>query len=728
MRSIFTIIFLGCSIGLSAQGLRKKLADEYFDAFAYESAAPIYKDLGSQTIKGKNQNWEVVRRGAISYMLSQNYAQADKMYEALYKSGNCTAEDNHNYAEVLRVLAKYTQSKLIMESIISTNPNDFWASQYLSDAGYFTDLKLDSSTFKIKKMPFSKGYGDFSPMLVKDKILFTSYRHNQAFVNRSFGWDQTFYVNTYVSSPNNKGEYKSSKLVKLAGNKELVPHDGPYAISEANGLAMVTMNIPGTYGKKDIIRLGMFYTTMDVNTFPKNVQTKNIKPFPFNSIEYNVGHPCFSADGNTLYFVSDMPGGFGKSDIYKSTWQNGAWTKPENLGEKINTPYDEMFPSISHDGDLFFASKGHVGLGGLDIFMARHLNGSFEDPENIGYPVNTSYDDFGITLNKEGNTAYFTSNRGDLYDRIYETNMYVPVFNLNVIVTENNTEKTALSNTEVTIKNLTTGTEEKIMTDSLGRLEHKLKKNTQYEIIVSKEDYESEGSYTVSTVGKLKSENFEADMSMKSLKVDVLVKIVDKETKQILVGAKVKVKNETTGFFAEYTTDDKGYIKFVSDRKRDYSLSSHYHSHKDGTGSFNTKIDKDITKVDLTFEMEMIKKGDVFVINDIYFDYNKATLRIESTQELDKLAAFLLENLNIKVELSAHTDSRGSSKDNLNLSQKRAQSCVDYLIQKGVPKANIVAKGYGEGKLVNKCSDWVECTEEEHQANRRTEIKVLKVN
>jgi outer membrane protein OmpA-like peptidoglycan-associated protein len=306
--------------------------------------------------------------------------------------------------------------------------------------------------------------------------------------------------------------------------------------------------------------------------------------------------------------------------------------------------------------------------------------------------------------------------------------MYVPVFNLNVIVTENNTEKTALSNTEVTIKNLTTGTEEKIMTDSLGRLEHKLKKNTQYEIIVSKEDYESEGSYTVSTVGKLKSENFEADMSMKSLKVDVLVKIVDKETKQILVGAKVKVKNETTGFFAEYTTDDKGYIKFVSDRKRDYSLSSHYHSHKDGTGSFNTKIDKDITKVDLTFEMEMIKKGDVFVINDIYFDYNKATLRIESTQELDKLAAFLLENLNIKVELSAHTDSRGSSKDNLNLSQKRAQSCVDYLIQKGVPKANIVAKGYGEGKLVNKCSDGVECTEEEHQANRRTEIKVLKVN
>ncbi len=728
MKAFITIIFLGCTLGLSAQGLRKKLADEYFSALAYESAAPIYKDLGSQTIKGKNNNWEVVRRGALSYMLSQNYVQSEKMYEALYKAGFCSAEDNHNYAEVLRVLGKYSEANTIIKVLLVNDPNDSWAKRYVQDNNYSSELKLDSANYKIKKVPFSKGYGDFSPMLFKDNILFTSYRHNEAFVNRTFGWDQTFFVNTYIAKPNKKGEYRSAKLVKIAGNKELVPHDGPYAISEANSMAMVTMNIPGTYGKTDMVRLGLFYTTIDANTFPKNIDKKNIKPFEFNNPAYNVGHASFSPDGNTLYFASDMPGGYGRSDIYKSTWTNGAWSQPVNLGDKINTAYDEMFPSISHDGDLFFASKGLVGLGGLDIFMARHANGNFEEPENLGYPVNTRFDDFSITLNKEGDKAYFTSNRVDYYDRIYETNMYVPIFNLNVIVTENNTEKTALPNTEVTIKNLTTGTEEKVMTDSLGRFEHKLKKNTKYEIVISKEDYESDGSYSVSTVGKLKSENFEADMTMKSLKVDVLVKIVDKETKQILVGAKVKIKNETTGVVTEYTTDDKGYIKFVSDRKKDYSLTTHYHSHKDGTGTFNTKVDKDITKVDLTFDMEMIKKGDVFVINDIYFDYNKATLRIESTQELDKLAAFLIENLNIKVELSAHTDSRGAANANQTLSQKRAQSCVDYLIQKGVPKANIVAKGYGESKHVNKCADGVECTEEEHQANRRTEIKVLKVN
>jgi len=214
---------------------------------------------------------------------------------------------------------------------------------------------------------------------------------------------------------------------------------------------------------------------------------------------------------------------------------------------------------------------------------------------------------------------------------------------------------------------------------------------------------------------------------MKSLKVAVNLKIVDKETKKPLPGAKLKLKNQTTGIITEYEADAEGYIHLISDRKKDYSLTTHFHSHKDGDGKFDTRVNKDVDKIDLTFEMEMIKKGDVFVINSIYFDYNKATLRTESTEELEKLTSFLLENSNIKVELSAHTDSRGSAKDNKNLSQKRAQSCVDYLIKKGVLKENIVAKGYGEEKLVNACKDGVDCSEEDHQANRRVEIKILSV-
>lgn len=727
MRAFTIIILVACTLGVSAQGMRKKLADDYYNALAYELAAPIYKDLGALTIKGKNNNWEMVRRGALSYMLSHNYTQSAKMYGELFKAGFCNSEDHHNYAEVLRTLGRYEEANDVIKGLLVINPNDAWAKEYIQDNQYSTELKLDSATFKIKKVPFSKGLGDFAPMLFKDNILFTSYRHNTGFINRVFGWDQTFFVNTYISKPNNKGEYTSAKLVKMAG-KETIPHDGPYTVNETTGMAMVTMNIPGTYGKTDLVHLGLYYGTVDANTFPKGSNKTELKPFEFNNSAYNVGHACFSPDGTTLYFASDMPGGFGKSDIYKSTWTNGTWSQPVNLGSKINTQYDEMFPSISHDGDLFFASKGLVGLGGFDIFLARHSNGDFEEPENLGYPVNTRFDDFAITLNKDGDKAYFTSNRGDFYDRIYETNMYVPEFILNVVVTENNNLKTPLANTEVTIKNLTAGTEEKVMTDSTGKLQHKLKKNTKYEIISAKEDYEAEGSASVSTMGLLKSENFDKELQMRSLKVDVLVKIIDKETKKPLGGAKVKIKNESTGELKEYTTDDNGNISFVSDRKKDYSLTTHYHSHKDGNGNFNTKVDKDQIKVEATFEMEMIKKGDVFVINDIYFDYNKATLRDESTQELEKLAAFLLENLNIKVELSAHTDSRGSASDNHNLSQKRAQSCVDYLIKKGVPKANIVAKGYGESKPVNKCVDGVDCTEEEHALNRRTEIKVLKVN
>ncbi len=725
MKKYFIIILVSCVGVLHSQGLRKKLADDYYNVLAFESAAPIYKDLSTQTIKGKNQNWEVVRRAALSYYLSHNYTESAKMYEALFKAGYCNNEDDHNYAEVLRTLGKYEEANAIMQVILATDTENKWAKEYILDKTYFTDLKLDSANYTIKKMPFSKGYGDFSPMVYGDKILFTSYRHNQAFVNRSFGWDQTFFVNTYVSSPNKKGEYTSAKMVKLGTAKHRVPHDGPYAISEVTGTAMITMNIPGTYGKKDIIRLGLFSTTVDAKTFPKT--GKDLKAFEFNNIDYNIAHACFTPDGNTMYFSSDKPGGFGKSDIYKSTFTNGAWSNPENLGAKINTAYDDMFPYISHDGDLFFASKGHVGLGGFDIFLSRHnhTSGMFDEPENLGYPLNTRFDDFSITTNKEGNIAYFASNRGDFYDRIYQTNMFVPVFTINGLVTENNTEKTPLPNTKVTVKNLTTGTEEEVTTDSLGKFAYTLKKNSKYQVITNKEDYEQEGEYNVSTVGKLQSEDFNALLQMKSLKVAVNLLIVDKETKKPLPGAKVKLKS--AGVMNEYEADKDGYVRIISDRKKDYSVSTHYHSHKDGEGSFNTRVDKDVDKLDLTFEMEMIKKGDVFVINNIYFDYNKATLRIESTEELEKLAAFLLENANIKVELSAHTDSRGSAAQNKSLSQKRAQSCVDYLIKKGVLKENLLAKGYGEEKLVNGCKDGVECSEEEHQSNRRVEIKVLSV-
>lgn len=725
MKKLFIILLASCVGVLNAQGLRKKLADDYYNVLAFESAAPIYKDLSTQTIKGKNQNWEVVRRAALSYYLSQNYVESAKMYEALFKAGYCNNEDDHNYAEVLRVLGKYEEANAIMQVILVTDSENKWAKEYIHDKTYFTDLKLDSNNYTIKKMPFSKGYGDFAPMVYGDKILFTSYRHNQAFVNRSFGWDQTFFLNTYVSTPNKKGEYTSAKMVKLGVAKNRVPHDGPYAISEATNTAMVTMNIPGTYGKKEVVRLGLFTTTIDAKSFPKT--GKDLKPFEFNSVEYNIAHACFTADGNTVYFSSDKPGGFGKSDIYRSTWINGAWSNPENLGAKINTAYDDMFPFISHDGDLFFASKGHVGLGGFDIFMARHNHntGIFDEPENLGYPLNTRFDDFSISTNKEGNIAYFASNRGDYYDRIYQTNMYVPQFIMNGLVTENNTEKTPLPNTKVTIKNLTTGTEEEVVTDSLGKFTYTLKKNTKYSVITNKEDYEQEGEYSVSTVGKLKSEDFDANMQMKSLKVAVNLLIIDKETKKPLPGAKVKLKS--AGVTTDYETDKDGYVHIISDRKKDYTVSTHYHSHKDGEGNFNTRVGKDVDKLDLTYEMEMIKKGDVFVINNIYFDYNKATLRIESTEELEKLAAFLLENSNIKVELSAHTDARGSAKDNKTLSQKRAQSCVDYLIKKGVLKDNLIAKGYGEERLVNGCKDGVNCAEEEHQANRRVEIKVLSV-
>lgn len=369
----------------------------------------------------------------------------------------------------------------------------------------------------------------------------------------------------------------------------------------------------------------------------KDGKWKNLEEFPFNSDDYSIGHPTLSADEKTLYFVSDMPGGFGGTDIYKSVWDGSNWSKPENLGAIVNTKGNEMFPYIHTDDALYFSSNAHNSMGGLDVFITYFNGEVWAKPENLNYPLNSSKDDFGFNLSKKNaNVGFVSSSRTD-DDKMYAFDKKPPKFNLYGKARLKGTQ-TRVKGVTVQVTNAKTGKVISMVSDAKGNFELKLEPEADYDLYCTKE-----GCFTrtdkISTVGLKYSQDFYAD-----------------------------------------------------------------------------------------FEVEPIVLDKPIVLENIYYDFDKWNIRPDAVLELDKLVKILVDNPNIEIELSSHTDSRGNDRYNDILSEKRAMAAVQYIIANGIDQKRLTYKGYGEKKLVNHCANDVVCTREEHQQNRRTEFKVTKIN
>ncbi|MCX7744695.1 MAG: OmpA family protein [Flavobacteriales bacterium] len=715
IRIIVFAVFLILSISLiQAQGMRRKMADEYFDQLEFSKAAPIYDELAKMNLKGKRSDNQEIRRAAESFMKSVQYAKAEEWYKVLDAKGAMNEEDYMNYFQVQCLNQKYAEAQQIIESLSNKYPSNYLAIAYKNTPNFLSDLKKDESAYVLNVTPFSSGWGDFSPAFYEDGIVFSSYKKFTGFVNRKFTWDNTYFTDLYFVGK--KGD-KFKKLSTLMGKGfRSKPHDGPATFNKAGNFMVMTRNDLTKSGKKDIIKLFLYSARKN-----ESGKWSKLEPFPFNSKSYSVGHPSLSDDGTTLLFASDMPGGQGGIDIWMCTFQNGSWSKPVNCGPKVNTPGDEMFPVIARDGNVYFASNGHVGLGGLDIFKTDM---NFSSVENLGSKLNSHADDFGLITNEEGSIGYITSNRDGWIDRIYEVKIKIPEFIVNGKLVLDDCKKTPVPNAEVILLNKTTGTAEKLTTDAQGNYTKKLNRNAVYELEASKEGYILIEKLSVSTLGKIQSENFETTLFLSLPYVKVNAHIKDAVSGASVPNAKVTIKGSNT---VNLTTDASGKASTDLEKNQVYTVSVIAEGYLEYTMTFNSNDANCDNVLDLPLTITKVKKGDVYVFKNIFYDYGKADLRAESIAELNKLVEFLKNNPKAKVELGAHTDSRSNSSFNQNLSQRRAQSVVDYLVKNGIPKSNIIAKGYGETRLVNGCSDGVLCSEDEHQQNRRTEIKILEV-
>lgn len=474
-----------------------------------------------------------------------------------------------------------------------------------------------------------------------------------------------------------------------------------------------------------------------------------------NKLDYNgvnsdswETHCTVTPDGQNVYFVSDRDGGYGGRDIYRIVkLPNGEWSKPQNMGPEINTPYDEDSPFIAiNNKTLYYASNGPASMGGFDVFVSfRDADNNWSTPLNMGYPINSTGDDIFYTTTVDGLRGYLSSFRKDGYGEkdIYEIqNDYLgntPISSLvGIIATTDGTPIPDNMNVKLTCKNCDREEEK--------NSEPRIKNGRYFSVLIRCKDYEVafyEGDKLVKTEAfntKCNGENEEIAKNYYIGRYNLAGTIADVQTTELLPNSKVELINPEDGSVLEtYTTDANGSFKsnYLDDAQFEDKIRFDVKVMKDGylTQTFvvdevlgmnsNISLDYLISKSEVGVDI-----GAVFELNPIYFDVDKSNIRPDAASELDKIVKIMNENPSIKIELGSHTDCRASKGYNLSLSKRRAISSANYIKERINDKKRIYGKGYGESKLVNDCgcegNIVSDCSEEEHQANRRTEFMIVK--
>lgn len=582
--------------------------------------------------------------------------------------------------------------------------------------------------YDIKLANFNSEFSDFSAIIFEGDIIYVSDKNSKTVKNKKDPASKRNFCNLFSDS-------KNPKIISLLDKINTIYHEGPISVSADGNMVFFTRNSffqkEKRYTDDRVMPLQIFYIKFE------NGKWSNEFDFPVNSTLYSTGHPSLSVDGKYLYFTSDMPGGFGGTDIYRILLGNGVWGLPENLGENVNSSENEMFPYISKDNILYFSSNSMDGFGGLDVWYSILNNNTFSLKANMGSPINSVYDDFALTEFYRYDkvfAGYFCSNRpkGSGLDDIYEWRYTVKPFEIQGIVT--NTKGETIPDSKLFFT-LSDSIQIETKTDSNGKYSVPAIRNSLYLIETKNEQYFS-NNYNLKTEA---DENIEIQNYNIQLEEFPKFKIKPIETDGTPIeGMTVNIRCRNEDVFTGVSSKDWIFWEFPRQYHKGDSI--HLVVNFTKTGYLNKKVNFDIvienggeivipkeketvliTKVEQNMEVSKILE-----LNPIYYDYDKWNIRPDAAIELDKVIKFLNDNPDLTIELSSHTDSRGNDDYNLQLSDKRAKSAAEYL-KKGLknPK-QIYGKGYGETKLVNKCVNGVDCTDKEHELNRRTEFRIVK--
>ncbi len=643
---LFITFFLICFSGLSPvsgqeQPSLRERTDRLYHEYQYAKAISGYLKL----VDRKNPHLSDLEKLADSYAKMSNYQDSENWYSRLVQNPKSRPENLLNYAEVLKQNFRYEEAKkALLEYASKTSDHTSVAIEIAGCDSALLWMTSPTSHKITNEAGINTENSEFSAFPINGKVHYAG-EPARSLTSMEHGWTGNSFLHIYTAEGTEGSALSNPRISGERFNDESY-HVGPIS-SDVTGN---TLYITRTYSGKDAginkenkrkyrtHKLELYIYSKDGN----GDWTET--PFAFNNVkEYSLGHASLSPDQNTLYFVSDMPGGQGGTDIWYSEKQSdGTWGTPINAGKVVNTDKDELFPSIAPDGTLYFSSNGWAGMGGLDIFSSKGSKSSWAKVENLKFPINSAGDDFAFIsteITNMGMRGYLSSNRinGIGGDDIYSFD-YV---------------KAKIS---LILKGL-------VYTKDTNRLL-------------------PEATITLLSAGRE-------------------------------IKGKQSSKNDGTFFFElEAGSDYK-----VLGQKMDYYADS---------ASVSTKgIAKQDTLFAVLYLDPLLEVGKTFTLENIHYDFDKHTIRKDAAEILDGLLETLKDNPTLKIELASHTDSRGPDSYNKALSQRRAQAAVDYLVGRGIDRERMVATGYGETQLLNKCADGVMCSKEDHQANRRTEFSVL---
>ena len=819
MKSKIALIFLflfGCPLLLLAQ---LKQANEYYKTYSYAKAIPKYEKIEEKT---KHHKKEVAEKLANSYRMTNNYENAEQSYNRLLAMKNINPVNHLYYGEILKSNHKTNEAKEQYTTYADKVPKDERAKREMNSLIMTRLWTVKPQSFVVYNVEaLNTSISDFCPIPYKDGIVFVSERRNDFTNDNTFGWSDKPYVSIYYSEIKNKGgepEYKAPELISSRINTEF--HNGPVSFNPAQNVMYFTRidNVFDPKTKAKVNRPKIYFSKLEKGkwTIPQS--------FFLNCENCSFMHPSVSADGQYLFFSSDMPGGFGGMDLYVCKREGNTWSNFKNLGGQVNTPGNEIFPYAAEDGTLYFSSDGQIGFGGLDIFSTRQINKKWTSVSNMQMPINSPKDDFGFVYTVANKKGFISSNRegGKGDDDIYEFRSKVSEEKITSLWGKIMLNKLdAAANTPIKLINSRNEVVETTTTDAYGGFVFQhlnpdetyvvefvneddalnlLGKNSEAygrliyndgspavnaKIVVKNKEQEivqemsadvngyfnfqeldpdhigmSEMDATdvlfsvrksVSVIGRVQvGENFkEAVKGLEVILADAdgntlnravtnesglfrfenlpkdmtFVILVDEGNKQIaespqnrvygkilmngkdnepVVASTVSLGGVRGAVLKSMKTDTEGYFKF-DNASYDFNKLAAFNFEK---SNYKTSV----------------KEG--MFIESLYYDLGKIDLKPTAMAELDKVVTLLKNYPAILIELNSHTDSRADAAFNLELSQRRADVAVAYIISKGGDAERIIGHGFGETELTNRCKDFVPCSEEEHQQNRRTEIRI----
>ena len=631
---LFILLFLFGTGGLHAHNFSS--ADRKFNNLKYTEAIPIYQK-GLQKDSTNKNAW--MRLGDC-YRLTNQPDLAENCYSKVVRDPQTPAKYKLYYAQALLTNGNDDKAKEWFSDYSAANPSDAVGKDFVE----FIDSKYkfvqDSNRFVINKININSENAEFGAVTYDKGIVFASSRlKSDPKKNKIDPWTGKPFISMYYSIGN---EDKFSEPELFTPLMQINSNNGPVTFNP-NGTELF---FSGNNSNEAVItdenlkteKLSIYCIKIDPDKY-RDGKFSDPKPFEYNSNDYSMAHPFLNADGSKLYFSSDMPGTKGGMDIWVCERSGDHWSTPENLGSKINTTGNEVYPTVGNDGTVYFSSNGLPGIGGLDIFYTFFTGDEYVEPKNIGAPINSSDDDFSLCFDINTSSGYLSSNR--------------------------------------------------------------LHQNSNDDIL-----------------------------SIKSNLIPLMGIIVDKLTNEPCNGCTVNI-NKDGDNVGILKTDNNGKFRVSMIPEKTYSIISTNQDYVNDTIFFTASRNNLIgDSLSLSIKLEnTYAPNNVLVWNSVLYDLAKFDIREDAARELDRLVELMKSNQKLKIELSSHTDCRATDKYNMILSEKRAASAVAYLVSQGIEAARLVPKGYGEMKPINNCdcnvNNGKDFTEEEHQQNRRTEIKVL---